>query len=107
MEVDPADRAHEFRADRIGHDADNAAEPLAVERMAVLAEQDGRMPADRGGSLEDVGDQIGVDCAGFLEIMLAKRVADGDKFPRRPPTRPLSEGCELSSANARRACPCG
>ena len=80
VEIGPADRARGLFGDRIGHHADDAAEPFAVEGMPLLAEQDGRMPADRVDLLEDVGDQIGIDCAGFSEIKLARRGTDGDKF---------------------------
>ena len=53
VEVCPRDRARWPPRDGIGHHADDAAEPLAIERVTFLAEEHGGMPAGRVSSCEE------------------------------------------------------
>jgi hypothetical protein len=51
-----------------------------VQIVAGLVEFDGRMPADRVGSVEDVGDWICVYAPGFAKVDYARRAAQRFKI---------------------------
>ena len=83
----------------IGQNPDKRAEPLAVERMALLAEQDGRMPADGVGPSKHVGDSVRVDAPDFPQVTLGGRSANRDELVDDAGDQPLDEGVALLGAS--------
>src|ERR1700722_7364100 len=71
VEVGPGDRARGLCRDRVCHDTDNRAEPLAVQGMALFAKQDRRIPADGVGSFEHIGDFARIDLADLTQAGFA------------------------------------
>lgn len=82
VEVGPADRIGPQRGHRIGHNADDAAEKLAIQRMPALIQEDCRMPADGVGAFEDVADRRRVDAPNHTQILLAGGCRGSGRAPR-------------------------
>src|SRR5208282_1453198 len=76
VDICPADPARRLRGPHVGHDRDDRAEPLTMERMTLIVEVNGRMPADRVDSPQDVNDLGGVDAARLIEVDRAHRAED-------------------------------
>jgi hypothetical protein len=70
-DVGAGDRAGRLGGCRVGHDPDDRAEALAVQRMARLAEVDRRAPAERVPLGQHVGDRVDVDAANVAQISFA------------------------------------
>jgi hypothetical protein len=51
-----------------------------VQRVAGLIEVDRGMPADRIGTVQDVGDRVRVDATNFMQMALAASSTDGLNF---------------------------
>jgi hypothetical protein len=73
VDVSPRYPARRLACHGVCHDRDDAAEVALIEAMSVLSEKAFRMPADRGGGAEHVGDRVRVDLADLAQIRLARR----------------------------------